>query len=552
MSKSARKNAARIDDEELTGDDLDQGGNGSEGSAPETKHGLASGGRRDMEALVDAISRANMVIEFELDGTIIDANENFLEAMGYGLDEIVGRNHSMFVDEITSASREYRQLWTDLRRGRFISDTFRRVTADGQTVWIQASYNPVLDQRGRPLRIVKLASDITEQTKLRLDMLAKLEAIDRSQATVEFEPDGTILSANDNFLSLMGYAAAEVLGKHHSIFVPPEDATSPQYKEFWASLERGEFRMAEYRRVAKDGRDVYIQGSYNPVFDERGETIKVVKIATDITERVRLREETSIRQSQAEELNEEVISSSQEFSEGARVIAESSATLSDAAQSQAASIEQMTASISGLTESIGLVAKRTTEATGQASKTSQLAVDGGRAVSEALDAMRLIEKSSDQIGEIIQVIGEISSQTNLLALNAAIEAARAGEHGLGFAVVADEVRKLAERSSGAAKEITTLIKESSRRVGEGSALSERAGEALQRIVAAVNDAAEMVAEISDQTDHQLASASEVQTGIRVISETTESNAASSEQLAASAEELTAQARTLQDLVQRHQ
>lgn len=380
---------------------------------------------------------------------------------------------------------------------------------------------------------------------------ALAEAIDKSQAMIEFELDGTIITANSNFLNAMGYSLSELKGKHHSIFVSPEAAQSPEYKQLWETLRTGTFFQGEFERVGKAGNPVWIQGTYNPIFDEHGKPVKVIKLAIDVSERVRLREMTEKQFEQSSQLTSEVIECSNEFAEGARVIAESSATLSDGAQSQASSVEQMTASIDELTDSIQRIATSTTQSRDQALKTSQIAIEGGKAVSEALNAMMLIERSSEQISEIIQVISEIASQTNLLALNAAIEAARAGEHGLGFAVVADEVRKLAERSSEAAKEITSLIKESSNRVHEGATLSKKVGSKLETIVTEVESATQRITDISSQTDSQSENALQVQQAVKVISDTTESNAASSEELAASAEQLTAQARTLQDLVAKY-
>ncbi|MEM9828731.1 MAG: PAS domain-containing methyl-accepting chemotaxis protein [Planctomycetota bacterium] len=506
----------------------------------------------DAISKLDAIRNSTLMIEFDLDGVILDANADFCRAMGYTPGEIIGRKHSLFVDEVYARSSEYQDFWRNLRRGLPFTDNVCRVTRDGQRVWLLATYAPVLDDAKTPIKIIKTAVDITEQTLRGVDSESKMSAIDKSQAIIEFDLDGNILDANENFVTAIGYSLSEIKGKHHSLFVDAETVSSREYQEFWDSLRRGEFRSGDYRRLGKGGREVWIRGCYTPVPGPDGKPIKVIKIASDVTETVRLRQESDTRREEMERIAEEVIAAANEFADGARIIAESSATLSAGAQSQAASVEQMTANVDELGKSIRLVSANTTETSHQAKATSEMATDGGRAVAEALDAMRMIEKSSEQISEIIQVIGEIASQTNLLALNAAIEAARAGQHGLGFAVVAEEVRKLAERSSEAAKEITGLIRESSRRVHEGSELSQKAGKALSEIVDAVSTSAAAMEQISDSTDAQASSASEVQAAIKVISDTTESNAASSEELAASAEELTAQANSLQQLVSRFQ
>jgi methyl-accepting chemotaxis protein len=512
-----------------------------------------SPGRRkkiDDAARWAAILQAGAVVEFDLDGTVLAANDSFLHATGYSLTEILGRHHSLFIEPGVRAHDEERQMWAKLQRGESVSGIFRRMGKHGREQWYHCVYTTVVGPDGEPLQIVAYASDVTPTQCRMNDLESQLAALQKSQAMVEFDLNGTVRWANDCFLRAMGYSLDEVQGKHHSLFVDPAERQSPDYREFWERLARGEFQRAEFRRIGKGGQEVWIQGTYNPIHDLQGKPYKVIKIATDITQRVLLERAREEQRRRLEELGQEVTESANQFAEGAHTIAESSQNLSEAGQSEAAAVEEMSAAVEQMLNSIEVISQNSGHAKLQAATTLSLARGGGTAVAEAVNAMKLIQKSSEQINEIIQVISEIASQTNLLALNAAIEAARAGEHGLGFAVVADEVRKLAERSSEAAKEITQLIRESTRRVEEGAALSARGGQSLQSIVMAAEEAADGITKIADSAESQAASVAEVKMAIRAVSQTTESNAAAAEELAASAEQLGAQAQTLRDLVDR--
>jgi methyl-accepting chemotaxis protein len=238
---------------------------------------------RDSMAQVAAIGRSQAVIEFNMDGTIVTANENFLNALGYALGEIQGRHHSMFVEPSEREGANYREFWAKLNRGEYQAGEYKRVGKGGKEVWIQASYNPILDARGKAARVIKFATDITAQKIRSMENFGKIAAMDRSQAVIEFSMDGTIVTANENFLGAMGYAFAEVQGKHHSMFVEPSERDGGAYREFWARLNRGEFQAAEYKRLGKGGKEVWILATYNPILDEKGKPFKVVKFATDVT-----------------------------------------------------------------------------------------------------------------------------------------------------------------------------------------------------------------------------------------------------------------------------
>lgn len=238
------------------------------------------------EGQINAICRSQAVIEFDTKGTIQHANENFLNAMGYVQDEVVGKHHSMFVEEGYANSQEYKDFWQDLSEGNFKAEQFKRIKKDGSAIWIQASYNPIFDIEGNPFKVVKYASDITEDKLQNADFKGQIDAIGKSQAVIEFDTNGTILNANENFLGATGYALGEIQGNHHRIFMPPQEVETQEYEEFWASLGRGEYHSGQYKRIAKDGSEIWIQASYNPIFDMDGKPFKVVKYASDITEQV--------------------------------------------------------------------------------------------------------------------------------------------------------------------------------------------------------------------------------------------------------------------------
>ena len=237
----------------------------------------------DYAGQVAAIRKSQAVIAFDMNGTVLDANDNFLKALGYRLEEIQGQHHSMFVEPAYKQSSEYREFWAALNRGEYQAAEYKRIGKGGKEVWIQASYNPILDPDGKPFKVVKFATDMTVQKLQNADYVGQIAAIGKAQAVIEFKMDGTVLTANDNFLKALGYTLDEIKGRHHSMFVDEAYRQSFEYKEFWAALNRGEYQAAEYKRIGKGGKEVWIQASYNPIMDLNGKPFKVVKYATDVT-----------------------------------------------------------------------------------------------------------------------------------------------------------------------------------------------------------------------------------------------------------------------------
>ncbi len=532
--------------------------------------------QQELQAVSAALNRVQAVIEFDLQGQILHANENFLQTVGYQLDEIRGQHHRIFCESDYVASGAYRDFWAKLGRGELDAGEYKRIGKGGREVWIRASYNPVFDAHGTAYKVIKFATDITADRARQAEFEGKVRAMDLAQAVIEFNLDGTVIAANDNFLNTLGYSLDEIRGKHHRMFCEADYAASPTYRDFWGKLNRGEFDAGRYKRIGRGGREVWIQATYNPILDASGRPYKVVKFATDITQQVELEASVkrraeddqrkvallldTVNRAAAGDLTGEiavagndpidqladgirhmmddlrgvigkVVKSAGEFSGASRDIADRANTVATGAQALGATVEEMNASIEELTASINSIADNTKGADQLAKATQQEAETGARAIARSVEAMELINKSSEDISEIVKVIGEIAGQTNLLAFNAAIEAARAGEHGLGFSVVADEVRKLAERSSQATKEISKLINESTKRVAQGSDVSRQAGEAFEKIVGGVSRTTQAISEISCAAEEQLVAAREVSLAIQHVAEETEKSAGACETFA---------------------
>lgn len=543
-----------------------------------------------LQGVVQAINRSMAMITFTPQGEILDANENFLSVVGFSLADLKGFHHRLLVPEEIQKSVDYQQFWNKLAQGDYFQGRFLRQDSQGNSVWLEASYNPIFDENGCVIKVIKFATDITEQVEQETKIAGKLEAIDKSMAVIEFDLEGHILDANENFCQTMGYDLSEMQGQHHRLFVESGYANSQDYKTFWQSLKNGEAQIGTFERFDKNHNPIWLEANYNPVYNPEGQLVRFVKFATDVStnkstlllttvvaDAVSVLDEfsqgnitarmknhldaknttmfdDSVAQLKhgfevvADRLSEVVstaLDASETVSSAAHEVSEGSASLNQQVQEQAAALEETSATMEEMNSAVQNNTANAQETSKVASDVQLKAEEGAKVMQKTIEAMNAIQASSHKIAEIVSLIDGIAFQTNLLALNAAVEAARAGDHGRGFAVVAGEVRALAQKSAEAARDIKQLIEESVERIDTGTDLASSSGEVLQDIHQSVDRVAEMIEQIAAASVQQAQGINQVRQSIAQIESVTQQNAALVEETNASSESLSHQSQVLQ-------
>jgi methyl-accepting chemotaxis protein len=452
--------------------------------------------RRKVAGQMQAINSSMAYIEFKPDGTIVDANANFLKATKYRMEEIVGKHHRIFCDHDYAQSMEYKRFWEELGVGMAQTGEFKRFAKDGSVVWLQASYSPVVDENGKVTGVIKIGSDISKAKVASINNQRQLDESYRTQAVIEFTARESASTPTITSAAHWAYRLDEIKGKHHSLFVDEAYKTTADYRQFWRDLNEGKFNTAEFKRIGKGGKVVWIQATYNPMFDITGKVDRVIKFASDITARKIAEENLKVTLQQVSQNSQALAGASEELSAVSKQMSGNSAETADEANAVASAAEQVSTNVANVATSSEELSASVKEISRNAQNAAKVGNQAVQVAQKANDTISHLGTSSQEIGKVIKSITSIAQKTNLLALNAAIEAARAGEAGKGFAVVANEVKELARQTAAATEDISQKIE----------AIQGDTGEAVK----AIQNIREIIHQINDN-QNTIASAVEEQT-----------------------------------------